>query len=135
MLTECEGEKWLQEAEHYTVSKMEAITYEFVGGSRDGEKIRIGGTPYVGSTFPGASLPGRKREIYVLHADGKYHFDRLGLEFNPRAEMPDVLEELSPIFEKLRAAFSEMDVILEKYGGPSAGSTTLGNWTFKHKEA
>src|SRR4051794_26664494 len=103
--------------------------YQFFGGSLDGFTQQIGGSLYPGMTWPGQSLPGRKREIYRLKDDGAFHFERYGLEPNPRIMMPDVLEELKPIAEELGAIFARLEAVYEKYGGPDGGGMTVGNWT------
>src|SRR5438105_3589252 len=115
--------------------QIERKPYEFVGGSLDGQIVQIGGGPYIGIEWPGESLPGRKREIYILLDDHKFHFARYGLKPNIRAHSYEAMEELRPIKEKLAAVFEEMGAVLEKHGGPSNGSITAGNWTIKHKDA
>lgn len=106
-----------------------------VGGSLDGQVVRIGGSVYPGMRWPGQTIPGRKREIYVLQHDGKFHFERYGLEPNLQLMRPEVMEAMRPIEERLFALFQELDSFLEKYGGPDNSSITIGNWTIQHKDA
>jgi hypothetical protein len=109
--------------------------YEMVGGSLDGQVMRIGGSLYPGMEWPGKSIPGRKREIYILKHDGKFHFERYGLEANPKLMQLDLTGELSPIQEKLASVLAELDALLEKYGGADNSTYTIGNWSIRHKDA
>jgi hypothetical protein len=109
--------------------------YEFVGGSMDGQKVRIGGSIYVGSTFPGTVLPGHRREIYQLNHDGKFEFTRYGLDFNPRLGMPDAMDDFLALREKIDELFKDLDAYVEKYGGPDGTVFGIGNWVVKHKDA
>ncbi len=109
--------------------------YEFVGGSLDGHRLRIGGSLYSGATWPGQSVPGRKREIYVLHPDGRFRFDRFGLEFNPELGKLEIIQEQGPIMERLRMVLADLDTMLEAHGGPDATEYVIGNWKIRHKDA
>ena len=114
---------------------MEEKVFTFKGGSRDGERFR--GTNFsVGAPMRKQPVgPQQRVEIYVLHADDCFHFDRYGLAFNPAASSLAILDELKPIMNKLADVFKEMDAVYEKAGGPGAGDTIVGNWRICHKDA
>ena len=94
--------------------------YEMIGGSLDGQVQEIGGSLYPSMQCPDTSIPGLRREIYVLHHDGTFHFERFGLEPNPELHRLEVMEELFPIHKNLAVHFQEMDAVLEKHRGPDA---------------
>lgn len=102
----------------------------------DGQTIR-GTNLYLGMEWPtNPTTPGAKKEIYVLGDNDTFRFNRYAVAFNPRASMPDVLAELTPIMVKLSQVLAEMDAVYAKYGGPPGdGGTIVGNWRIKHKDA
>jgi hypothetical protein len=110
--------------------------FQFVGGSMDGQKVRIGGALHPGMEYPG-QLPrsAGRREIYILDRENMFRFDRYGLEFNPKAETPEALAELQPILDRVADVLRDLDSTFEKYGGPSAGNYGVGNWVLRHKDA
>ena len=109
--------------------------YEFIGGSMDGQVFHVEGELWPGMQWPTVAGPNGRREIYVYGADGKFHFDSYSLSINPNLYTPEALAERRAIYERLSAVLTELDVIIDRHGGPDGGSLNIGNWTIKHKNA
>ena len=110
------------------------MEYQFVGGSLDGQRLRINNAR-IGLPWRTETQPGRQTEIYTLNADDRFHFVRYGLGFNVVRNELQFSADLQPIQQQLAELLLSLDTILAEHGGPDATVYRIGNWIIQHEDA
>jgi len=107
--------------------------YEFLGGSRDGQKIDVNQTLKPGEEIRMSLLGSDKAEIYFLGQDNRYHFVRLGAAIQPAKDIVAFTKDFSAILQKLLPIVQELDALIDEHGHGKTAEYPLGNWVLRHK--